>query len=459
MSFNYFGNQDANGDYDIVYYNADITNARTLDRGSGQDPRVNFNETRDAPIISDASKYYLSIVRFTMNGAGKELPLFIPTIDVNENGDNPTYDVNQTIYRITLRLQMNGNVYTGQAPLIWVPEDKDAPVPTIPTAADKRQDLSTRYYHATSYGRFLKMMSVAIQTAYDAVIAAATAGGDTAITKRPFLKINDDGTFSWYCDAYGWGSNPISVATSTIPAASEERWSLFLDSNLHGLLSNWEFDYHGADKNNTSTLRPVEFMTYEYKFEREENDLIQGALPLLGEDDAFILSSPNDNYSANTGDLKIQQRNFPGTPAVDRAIPYYVFKQEYLSTGTLWSPIESIVFTSTLLPCVNEFTGVPQRFGDSTDRTQATTQNAFQPIITDIAIPTTSAQDYRGFIEYAPSAEYRMISLATSKQEIKNIDIQVFWKNRIDGSLNPIRLYNNSNISLKIMFRKRDYVS
>ena len=131
-------------------------------------------------------------------------------------------------------------------------------------------------------------------------------------------------------------------------------------------------------------------------------------------------------------------------------------EQAYQSISTLWSPIESIVFTTSLIPVVNEFTGQQSTFGDSNDATPTSSANAFSPIITDIALPLSSPADYRGFIEYVPSAEYRIVSLSSSRQEIKNIDVQVYWKNRLDGALIPVQMPPSSTISIKMMFRKKN---
>jgi hypothetical protein len=57
---------------------------------------------------------------------------------------------------------------------------------------------------------------------------------------------------------------------------------------------------------------------------------------------------------------------------------------------------------------------------------------------------------------YAPTAEYRMADFQNSKTEIKNIDVQVFWKNRLNNQLYPVSMYNLSSVSIKIMFRKKN---
>jgi hypothetical protein len=131
--------------------------------------------------------------------------------------------------------------------------------------------------------------------------------------------------------------------------------------------------------------------------------------------------------------------------------------QNYVSTSTLWSPIDSIVFTSTLLPLQNEQTAPPNTLGTrNTGNSTATSQSAFSPIITDVSLDLGSDPSaYRKMIYYAPSAEYRMADFQNSKQDIRNIDIQVFWKNRLDNQLYPVSMFNLSSVSFKLMFRKK----
>jgi len=74
--------------------------------------------------------------------------------------------------------------------------------------------------------------------------------------------------------------------------------------------------------------------------------------------------------------------------------------------------------------------------------------------VTDIAVTNLSASDYRGFIQYIPSAEYRLSAFQRSRTQVANIDIQVFWKNRLDGGLNPVTMFNGSSVSVKCMFRR-----
>jgi hypothetical protein len=87
--------------------------------------------------------------------------------------------------------------------------------------------------------------------------------------------------------------------------------------------------------------------------------------------------------------------------------------------------------------------------------------SAFEPIITDFVIDQQieRAEGWRDFTLYEPSAEYRMVSMTASHEEIRNIDIQVYWKYRLTGELIPLTMFNCSDVTIKMMFRKIDYRS
>ena len=50
-----------------------------------------------------------------------------------------------------------------------------------------------------------------------------------------------------------------------------------------------------------------------------------------------------------------------------------------------------------------------------------------------------------------------MISLTASHDEIRNIDLQVFWKYRLTGELIPLTMYKCSDVAVKMLFRKADW--
>lgn len=213
-----------------------------------------------------------------------------------------------------------------------------------------------------------------------------------------------NGLFTLYCDRYGFGS------PRTAPGTADEACRLYFNNNMFGLFSNYDNTYvNNGEKTN-------------------------------------LINVPNILYSNIF-------RGPTGTPIAGKE--FWMVQQDYESTSTLWSPIESIVFTSSLLPLVFEQTGDPITFGTSNDGSPSSGRPAFSPIITDISLTNENANSYRSFILYSPTAEYRMASFQKSKTPLYNIDVQVYWKNRLDGKLYPVSMFNCSNVSIKIMLRRR----
>jgi hypothetical protein len=57
-------------------------------------------------------------------------------------------------------------------------------------------------------------------------------------------------------------------------------------------------------------------------------------------------------------------------------------------------------------------------------------------IIADYSIPVSAQNNYNGEIIYAPSAEYRLLSM-NSSTNLNRIDIQAFWEGKT-GTSYPI---------------------
>lgn len=434
-SFSFSGGYDNDTDPDYVYYNATIINNRTDVNNNlanwTADPAIRFLETRDQPIVKDTSKYNFSIIRFSMDGPNKDLPLFIPVIRTGLVA-NPTKDVNLTIYSVSLKVTINytqaghnlTGTYTTTQPIIYIPETLDvnvAPVPN-PNSVITGQDISTRYYWVYTYSHWLTLVNNTFQaciTDLNRQIATAwtTAGyptpAPTITTEAPQMTYNPTtNLFSIYADRYGFGgSDRTSINTSLI-----ENFTMYFNNNMFGLFSNFQNTY------------------YNYPLSELDNEIYIGRVGPYQN----LLSVP------------------AGTPTPTASKTYWIMTQDYESTSTLWSPIESIVFNSTLLPLVFEQTGDPVVFGESNDNTDSVNSRpAFQPIITDISLPVDNAHGYRELIYYAPQAEYRLASFQRSRHALNQIDIQVYWKNRLDGQLYPVQMFNGSSVSVKIMFRRR----
>ena len=589
-------NQDAP---DYVYYNADIINNTTVNTFQGQairDPQIRFNETRDTAIIRNAADYYFSIIRFTMDGANRDLPLFIPNIAEGTGQTNPNLTTYSCAVSFSQQLNFNGtptivNGVPQQRFIQYVPETQNpiaAPVPrniaadnfqglwsagtqyalgqivsmtpaniygsfdgpfyqVIPQAAwnpqqtyavgavvqynntiyqaiaistgitpavgpnwvlapvvgtnpttsslwsvagndlGNSQDLTSRYYWVYTYQHWVDLWNAtmldptqfgaapaatstcAYQDTYNAFYADYIAKGGPAgsfpyatfgafcnAVYPPVMKyVAETSKFDIYMDSAGFGERltaytptayvagpPVVCGTPQHPVCR-----LFFNANMFGLFANYDNTYYNLP---TGTLFGSVVVPDGYV-----NEIL--AVNKAYQNVSDFRLSPYTGV-APLGYNPVDLTGTAITPNMLNRV-YYIAQQDYSSTDSLWSPVSSIVFTSTLLPIKSEATGAPVVLGaGNIGFSQATVQSAFQPIITDISLDTSSgnADAYRRFIYYAPSAEYRLSDFSSSKQDIRNIDIQVFWKNRLDNQLYPINMFNLSSVSIKVMFKHKD---
>ena len=165
---------------------------------------------------------------------------------------------------------------------------------------------------------------------------------------------------------------------------------------------------------------------------------------------APITLSDNCMYRINTNIDQQKQETING-------VAYVVVPQEYNTTNNMWSPVQSIVFATTLLPVLNEKTSTPLIFDDQNDNTTVkTSSNAFNSVILEFKNEFKGGADIVQNISYIPSAEFKMMSLTGSNTPITNVDIIVYWRNRLDNQLNQLYLPNFSNITIKMLFRRKN---
>jgi len=538
MSYSFRSIVDGGADSEMIYFNATMTSTKTADLTVSQPPQpVKFNETRDAPIIRDASQYNFSIIKFTMNGPGRELPLFIPLIQTNgtvtvTGGQS---DPNRTIYNLAIPYQRTWNYTdsgTGLAatavitlapssqPIIYVPEIQNltiAPVPQVPATGIVKQDLSTRYYWTYTYSHFAQMVNAALESAMISTFAAfnifwgtlptATVnpyftGGQPDFNKFvldhdvPFIKYNEfTKLFELYGDTRAFNisgqldpltssirTGLITGAQAPIPAfvppvynagdpaspASTAYLRLFFNTELMNLLANFNNTFVGAVGGSRIPFPIPDPISSSYLYPIGNSTPFSGAGPWLY---SYEILFANQLYTNILNNNPLLQGNAAVPPPVynpyfliptDRQNLYWKIVQDYRSTDAMWSPVSAIVFTSAMLPIKKEYNSanVDLNAGNLGSGSVGS-QSAFQPIISDFSIDqqTEGAEGYRNFTKYEPSAEYKMISMTASHEEIRNIDIQVFWKYRLTGELIPLTAANCSDINIKMLFRKTDYRS
>jgi len=134
-----------------------------------------------------------------------------------------------------------------------------------------------------------------------------------------------------------------------------------------------------------------------------------------------------------------------------------IFIQMYSDSSpvSLWNPIQSIVFTSVLLPISPSFQSPLTAF-NSLNYSISSNTNTTQ-IITDFQVAVDGNNNYRNSIDYIPSAEYRFVDMY-GNSPLSTIDISVYWKDR-GGNLHPLTLTAGSNANIKLLFRRKDFNS
>lgn len=125
-------------------------------------------------------------------------------------------------------------------------------------------------------------------------------------------------------------------------------------------------------------------------------------------------------------------------------------------TSSLMNPVQSVVFTSTILPVVMENVGQPSILNGTSTAQQivGSSANIF-PIVTDFIVPFSALNQYVPDVSYVPSGEYRLVDLY-GESPANQIDIQVFWKDQY-GVLHPFLLGSGCSGSLKVMFRRKNF--
>ena len=134
-----------------VYLELDVINNNYTQEGSS--PYLRFQESNNTPFLEgDSSEYLCSIVRFSIQ-TGNTLPVFIPSIKLGHN------NINETIYKVSLRCVVGGTAYVATTPIYYTPEDATTAIPAPPMI---KQDMSNTFYYAKNYTQFINLINGAL---------------------------------------------------------------------------------------------------------------------------------------------------------------------------------------------------------------------------------------------------------------------------------------------------------
>ena len=395
-SFRSFSNSNAGQGHspEQLYYDVVITN---LEQGDQDPPILYFNETRNTPFVYDPESYYMSIIRFTLDTP--TLPVIIPEIVPNQS------NVNLTIYTICLSYLdiPSGITYFGNSPLIFEPQNESAVIPNPPDQTiNGLQNNATFYYYIYNYQFFIYLVNNTFTTAFNNLVASASAGGVVLPSIYAPIMTYDTTNFIAVinCDVLGYSTTLASPI------------NIFFNNAL-------------------STL----FTSFPVIYQSQQVVALGNGQNVLIETDTFGGSNILPTTFSTTGN------GFPFD-----AIQVF---QEYSSVA-LWTPILSVVFCSNTLPIVPNQVSAPLIFIDGQTFQNGGNNSDIAQIISDFV---SDSGIYKPNIVYSPTAQYRIIEL-TGNRPIYTLDISVYWKDRF-GQLNSFRLGSGCSASIKFLFTKK----
>jgi len=401
-------NVESSSGYNI-YYDLQIKNLAN-DRTPNNVTQLAFEETRTAPIINKADDYDMSIIRFQCDTYS--LPVYLAEIRPNA-GQNDLM-IHQIILNYTNGSTVTRDLFSRF--LIWEPADLTVPAPIPPSQTQTGFQVQTQWYHANDYDHILRIVNNAFEAVmqdlrdWSVNVLNPNLGDfdyiDLTNIQAPFLVWNDlENKATLYARADYF--NVTSTPTILNPVIE-----IYFSQTLYGMFNSF----------------PIKKV------------LISEA----------VATSPTVPY------YQIMVDNFKGDKTVQglfgEATERFISTPQQYSTISEWSPVSSVVFTSSTLPIVVNQLSNPVLYLNNNLIQLARPSNAFNTLISDLV---SDEQSYRGSLLYIPSAEYRWISLTTSRP-INQIDIQVYWRSKI-GLLVPFTLPSGGSCSLKILFRKKQY--
>ena len=384
-----------------IYVDLDVVNN---DSFNNKIP-LQFSETRNAPFLDgDSGDYYVSIVRFNIQTGLRSLPVFIPKILIGQP------DINKTAYVISMRYQhydpttSTYRYFTGSANIIYRPTELSAALPAIPTTA---QDLSGDYYHVYNYGDIQEMLNKCLESAYANLSSNVD---DVASVSDPIA------------------SEAKAKIDASIPPIFE------FDETTYKFTLNGDVNLFNIDRNNQVHI----FF----------NSPLYQILPFS----SFAYNDPVLTYELNLKNLKTL--NFRKLSNLATPIDVIYIDQE-IAMLSVMNPVAAVVFTSSLLPITNTQTSVPKIFSTGGSNSSSYGQPNIVPIISDFDISVTATNQYRGSLDYAPSAEYRFIDL-NNQYNINKIDLNCFWKDHY-GNYHTLYLYSGCSAHVKLLFRAKSF--
>ena len=385
--------------YDIAVFNNDTSGAKPVN--------LNFHEMRSGgALVEKANNYLFSIVRFEIDTP--KLPVFIPQPISGSLNDLIYTFVIETVQKEN-GVITNTNIYKRR--VVYTPTNPNINPPT--NVQNTANNFSDEYYYIYNFQRWVDMVNTCLKTIHTAINTSDSQELAGTSIQPPFFQYNPD-------------TGKLSLYTSREYVDS---YSATLQMNLYWN-SPVETIFSGFDTVPALTSKAV---------------LFDFQLPTqTGNTSTFYKLNVRNENNVNVRNLGV------GNTA------YFVETKQTYASLPMCCPVANIVFTTSgHLPVAHSKQANPNIYQDQTGVIIQDRTDNISPILTDFIVPLTTGNEYKPKINYNPSV-YRLIDLI-GNAPLKNCDIQVYWKSKIDSKLHPLLLGSQCGASCKIMFRKKQF--
>jgi hypothetical protein len=326
---------------------------------------------------------------------------------------------NITPYTITLSYTNSGTTYSYTEPITYIPNDLSIQPPIWnPSNAQALSlaDLTSQYYWIYNYEVWINLVNQTLVNCFWG-LSGAFYGGTGG-----FLPMTGSTITTYQPPSMSWSTDTLKAIITADNNAFRQTIGnpiyMFFNQPMATLFNSFPYEYPNVSPSSDNFAYVV-----------------------------FLTSAGAGLYIVST------------YSSVGVVTPQFTAIQVYQDhqTASLMNPVQSISFTSTLLPVTMENVGAPLILNGSAPNnliTVGSTANVF-PIVTDFIVPFSATNNYVPDITYVPSGEYRLVDLYGTSP-CNQIDIQVFWRD-VYGLLHPFFLGSGCSGSLKIMFRKKIY--
>lgn len=129
---------------------------------------------------------------------------------------------------------------------------------------------------------------------------------------------------------------------------------------------------------------------------------------------------------------------------------YICMTEENSSVQTLWSPVRSLVLSSTSIPTINEYSSSPVIIGNQNLGYNQSAGGNFDFTLIEIQVDTNSLD----YFNYVPQTEH-YTAMTISHEPLSKIQLSLWWRNRLNNQLYPVQLYNLGSVSVRLRFKMK----